>query len=90
MKVLIKMDQGGFCFWPITESELDLNGKYPYDKYAYENRVTSVEMPEELFNQHKQISRQYHDIQDQIEHLYRHQQGLQPLPTSPFRNKEKE
>lgn len=48
------------------------------------HRVETVEISQEIFDNYKQVTTQYHELQQQFEHLYRHQQGLAPYSDSPF------
>jgi hypothetical protein len=79
MKVVIEMDEG-WRWWPIDEQN---PGWYRIDT-KIEDRKVAIEITEEMYERYKRVSAEYFEIQEQMEHLYRHQQGYYPHLQSPF------
>lgn len=44
-----------------------------------------VDVPQELYDRHKKLELEYHLVTQDLEHYYRHCNGYDPLPGSPFK-----
>lgn len=44
-----------------------------------------IELSEEFLAEWESVSKRYHEMQEHLEHCYRHQEGLTPLQNSPFK-----
>lgn len=79
MKVVIEMEQG-WHWWPIDEADpgpLLLGVSKTWGQ-------RSIEIDQEVFERYKRVSAEHQQLQELFEHLYRHQQGLEPFLQSPF------
>lgn len=85
MKVVIEMDDG-WRWWPVDEENPGWNR---IDR-ALKTRKAAVEVDPEWFAQYQRVNAQYYKMQEQLEHLYRHQEGLEPFLQSPFHPNYKE
>lgn len=88
MKVLIKMDQGGWQFWPKSEAEALTSPTLWGDQGDLQACVNSVEISDQLMHRYLKVSAEYYELQELFEHQYRHQQGLAPYKGSPYKEKE--
>jgi len=73
-KVKIDLDEM-WCFSPDTNSDTDVD--------------SGVELPDEWLEQYQNVSKQFFEMQQHLEHCYRHQMGLKPFNDSPFRLEQK-
>lgn len=48
-----------------------------------------IDMPEAMFSRYQQLSKEWTEFQEQLEHMYRQQEGLKPFNGSPYK-KEKQ
>lgn len=44
-----------------------------------------IELPDEWLEQYQNVSKQFFQMQQKLEHCYRHQMGLKPFNDSPFK-----
>lgn len=72
VEVFIEMDRGYCVFFPIprgTESD---------------TRSGSMEIPQELFDRHAAALQEYAAVSEQLEQLFRIQQGMNPYQNTPI------
>lgn len=83
MQVHLDMDEG-WTWWPTPE------GSYRVNPLVGDNRNARIEIPDALFSRFEELRKEWYGLQNDLEHLYRHQEGLRAFPGSPYFVDEKE
>lgn len=77
MDVVLEMDEG-WRWWPSTPEH------WSYSERHASERLNKIEMTEEFYANYQRLHREWYDLQQELEHMYRHQQGYTPWIESPY------
>lgn len=80
VKVVIDMDQT-WRWWPRVGEKIIV--RKPAGER--EERDPIIELPDAFMSEYRQVSARYQEMQEYLEHCYRHQEGLTPFDDSPFK-----
>lgn len=80
-KCAIDMDQG-WRWWPKVGEKLIV--RKPAGER--EEREPVIELSDAFLSNYRRVSEEFQEIQEYLEHCYRHQEGLTPFDNSPFKD----
>lgn len=81
MEVLIQMDEA-WHWWPTPDDSQHIG------QHLLAHRQVQIEMPEAFFSRYEKLKTEWYELQNELEHMYRHQEGLRAFPDSPYYKKE--
>lgn len=79
-KVVINMDEG-WRWWPVAKDKII--ERKPNGDFVDHEPV--IELSDAFMADFRRVANEYFELQQYLEHCYRHQQGLTPFDNSPFK-----
>jgi hypothetical protein len=79
-KVVIDMEEG-WRWWPKVGAKIV--ARKPAGER--EEREPVIELSDAFMSEYRQVSARFYEMQQHLEHCYRHQEGLKPFDDSPFK-----